>query len=671
MVMATPIATLLLLLALGLPPSSVSASTGSSGITRSAAADVAALLAFKAQLSDPLGILHANWTGNTSFCSWLGVSCSHHRMRVTALVLNDVSLHGIISPHLGNLSFLSMLNLTRTDLRGSIPPELGGLRRHRFLALGNNTLSGAIPSTLGNLTRLEFMDLWQNNFSGQIPQELQNLRNLKHLDLHKNYLTGPIPDDLFDNSSFLTSLNFANNSLSGAIPHSIGYLSMLQLLVLQFNHFSSPVPPSIFNMSSLRYMYLLGNYDLNGTISGSSNNSFSLPMLEVLSLGENSFSGALSNLSNHNVLDLSENRLRSRIPESMMTMMNKLVTLDLSTNGIFGPIPDQISMQSNLQALVLDSNSLTQAIPSGIGNLTKLQYLNISLNNMSSTIPASVFQLENLLTLDLSQNSLEGEIPTDFLLPTVIIVVGAVILGLYMMIRKNVKKQEQRVISPDNVGIGTLNHRIFSYHEIIRATDNFSDANLLGSGSFGKVYKGQLSNGMVIAIKGLNMQLEQAVKSFDSECRVLRMARHRNLIRVLSTCSNMDFKAFVLQPGTIGYMAPEYGSVGRASRRSDTFSYGIMLLELFTGKKPTDPMFVGELTLRKWVHQAFPTNLIGIVDDQLPQDSNNSWNDFLEPIFKIGLLCSYDMPEQRMTMTDVVVRLTKIKKDYIACTETV
>lgn len=131
------------------------------------------------------------------------------------------------------------------------------------------------------------------------------------------------------------------------------------------------------------------------------------------------------------------------------------------------------------------------------------------------------------------------------LLPTIALVFVVIAICLYYPLVRNKLKKSGIKASDDLTD--PASHQLISHLELVRATDNFSEDNMLGSGGCGKVFKGQLSGGLVVAIKVLDMRSKRAFRSFDAECRVLRMARHRNLIRVINTCSNTDFRALVLE----------------------------------------------------------------------------------------------------------------------------
>ena len=126
----------------------------------------------------------------------------------------------------------------------------------------------------------------------------------------------------------------------------------------------------------------------------------------------------------------------------------------------------------------------------------------------------------------------------------------AILLSLYMLLTR---RKRSKTKNPSETFI--QGHPLISYNELVRATDGFSDANLLGSGSFGSVYKGELDDQAaqstnLVAVKVLKLHTPGALKSFIAECEALRNMRHRNLVKIVTPCASIDargndFKAIV------------------------------------------------------------------------------------------------------------------------------
>ena len=208
--------------------------------------------------------------------------------------------------------------------------------------------------------------------------------------------------------------------------------------------------------------------------------------------------------------------------------------MDLSSNNLSGEIPNLLENIKMLCHLIFSFNKLSEEVPRGgvfkylgatnfMGNLG-LYGLWVCLSPCSTHKHKSVLHLKRV------------SIP---IVVVIAIVVSCLFLGILW--RKNHKRHTLREAEASlNVG-----HRRISYAELIIAIDDFSDANLLGVGSFGKVFKGVLNDGTMIAVKLLNLENEGAHKSFNRECKVLGRVRHRNLIRIITSYSDLQIKDLI------------------------------------------------------------------------------------------------------------------------------
>eukprot|EP00253_Pinus_taeda_P008856 PITA_08856 len=454
------------------------------------------------------------WLHNNKLSGVLPFAIGRLSTNLSMLVLSNNKIQGNIPPHIGNLSSLTLLNLSENFLNGNVPP-LGKFVKIERLYLSNNNLEGNIPDDFEGLQHLGLLDLSVNRLSGKIPNSLSLLKQLRRLHLHHNNLSGTIPSSLGD-CIILELLDLSHNSLSGSIPHEIGKFSNLQF-----------------------YLNLSWNL-LEG----------SLPM-------------EIGKIAMAQAIDISVNQLIGEIPPTLGSC-NELQLLNLSRNSFQGSIPESLGNLRSLASLDLSLNNLSGIIPVvTLKNLKMLQSLNLSFNNFIGEIPEGGFFANRTIVMSLIGNpGLCG--PQVFQLPAcqtprhhfalvkrlILPVSGVAVFILCCLLLGFLWKRKGFLWNrniPVQAILERLEHKRLSYQELHIATNGFAEANLLGTGNFGSVYKGILIDGTLVAVKVFHLLKDKAEKSFKAECSVLQKVRHRNLVKIITSCCNIDFKGLVFK----------------------------------------------------------------------------------------------------------------------------
>ncbi|KAB1670885.1 hypothetical protein, partial [Gossypium barbadense] len=714
-------------------------------------------------------------------------------------------LSGSIPP-VHNFSSLLVLDAAENQLSGNLPPDIGCTCPNlEAIFIGLNQLTGEIPRSISNISSLELFDIALNGFTGSVPENMGNLRNLlvflsslsncsrlQSLGINYNHLYGVIPDSIANFSIWLEKLLMGDNQIIGRFPQGIGNLINLDFMEKKGTFIAGEIPISIGNLQNLEN-------NLSGKIPSSIGN---LSRLSDLDLSNNKFAGAiplsLKQCTNLQKLDLSTNNLNGSIPYQLFGAFERLIYLNLSHNSFTGSLPSDMRNMKNLVEFYVHNNNFHGEIPMTLGESLELTTLFMQKNSFHGTIPQSFASLRSLENLDLSNNNLSGTIPPElqklpFLLPkcfsekpkekgkvlstkTVIAIITSILLGsilVVLLVYHSLRHKARRgTFMPSSLfDNGYLR---LSYKELLECTHGFASSNLIGTGSFGSVYKGVLyQHEKPLAVKVLNLRNHGAAISFIAECKALRKIRHWNLLKIITSCSSIDyqgneFKALVfefmpngsleswlheqhdqsrylnfaqrldiaidmanaidylhhdcetmvvhcdLKPsnvlldddmvahvadfglakllstvtsnirsdqtsssvikGTIGYVAPEYGMGGSVSPEGDIYSYGIMLLEMITGRRPTCDLFHDGLSLHNFCKMALQEGLKEIFDVRLveeigvnkkrirnkPNMESEIWECFVS-FTKIGVSCSTEVATDRLRIRDAIIELHATK----------
>nr|KYP34130.1 LRR receptor-like serine/threonine-protein kinase GSO1 [Cajanus cajan] len=507
--------------------------------------------------------------------------------------LGDNALTGTIPESLGKLVNLVNLGLASCGLTGSIPSQLGQLSLLENLILQDNELMGPIPTELGNCSSLTIFTAANNKLNGSIPSELSRLRNLQILNFANNSLSGEIPSQLGDMRipEELGNMDLSYNNLSGHIPPSLGTLSKLEAFDLSHNQLTGEIPPEVGEMSSL------GKLDLSyNSLQGKLDKQFSRWPGEAFEGNQHLCGSPLERCQR----DDASGSAGLNEWEDIMDATNNLSDDFMIGSGGSGKIYKAELATGETVAVkkisTKDEFLLNKSFIREVKTLGRIRHRHL-VKLIGYCTNRNKEACWNLLIYEYMEN-------------------GSVWDWLHGKPAKASKvKRSLDWETRLKIAVGLAQGVEYLHHDCVP-----------------KIIHRDIKSSNVL----LDSKMEAHLGDFG-------LAKALNENYDSNTESNSWFA------GSYGYIAPEYAFSLHATEKSDVYSMGIVLMELVSGKMPTNEIFGAEMDMVRWVEMYI--NMHGsareeLVDPELkPLLPGEEFAVF--QVLEIALQCTKTTPQQR------------------------